>query len=97
MNDIFELNLPEDDNTYTYRSNLVDLGSTYYIRQIKDGSEETDFYFEIDFSESCRSSTLTPQSITLPDLIYNDFYQQEVPPFQDSEDPSYYVGACGEK
>ena len=40
---------------------------------------------------------MTPQEITLPNLVYNLPYQYEVAPFQDSLDPSYQIGVCGEK
>ena len=82
---------------YSYRSDLFDGGSSYYIRRTRDSSVNTDFYLEIIFSDACRSSTLTSQSITIPDLIYNDPYEQEVTAFQDSVDQSYSVGECGEK
>ena len=55
--------------------------------------------FTVETIDSCRTATISPQTLALPSVKYNratDSYPYSVPGFQDSLD-STYPGTCGTK
>ena len=108
INDGTEIVLNYDDaSNFSNRLGLYDSGTDFYIRRFLTGVSDTsvsvreDFPFTITFTDACRSTTLTAQTITFSDVTWNIDTDTSisVPAFQDSldSDGGYAIGTCGEK
>ena len=102
----FELNY-NDASNFSNRLGLYDSGTDFYVRRVLTGIDFTsvivneDFAFTITFTDDCRSTTLTAQTITFSDITWNIDTDTSisVPAFQDSLDSGggHTIGTCGEK
>ena len=98
----------DDASNFSNRLGLYDSGTDFYIRRVLTGitdssvSVSEDFPFTITFTDACRSTTLTAQTITFSDVTWNIDTDASisVPAFQDSLDSDgggHAIGTCGEK
>lgn len=111
--DSFEIGLAHDSTEFAKRQNLVDSGTSFYVRRTISGvndptfSETKDFAFTINFVDACRSANIVDSAITYPSVTWHADLTEtlSVAAFKDSVDGAtdlagtgvYSTGLCGEK